>query len=131
MGQVPMKKIRFFLLLLTCLSAGALPLWAGITNLGNDAVQIEFQKDNGLSQSSTLFPGQSMETPDATTAVRVAPRGMGARGDERIKIKIVEANGKEGVLTKYDQVYQLVSWKKTKKRSYSSRDALPITATWL
>ncbi len=111
-----MKKIRFLLWILIGLFPGALSLWAGVTNLGNDAVQIEFQKEDGLSQSGTLFPGQSMETPAETTTVRVVPRGAGARGDEKIKIKIVESNGKEGILTKYDQLYQLGLTEETEQK---------------
>lgn len=81
----------------------ALPAWAGIINAGNDAVQIEFKKRDGLSQSATLFPGQSMETPSGTESVRVVPRGMGARGDEIILIRVLENSGKETQLTKYGE----------------------------
>lgn len=89
------------------LLAGAVPAFAGLVNQGNDAVQIEFQKEDGLSESATLFPGQSLQTPPDAVALRVVPRGSGARGDEIIRIKVSEATGKEGVMTKYNQVYRL------------------------
>lgn len=102
-----MKKSRFWILFSAILLTG-LPLgWAGLTNQGNDAVQIEFQKKNDLSQSATLFPGQSMETPEGTVSVRVVSRGMGGRGDESIRLKVVERTGKEGLLTEYGQSYTL------------------------
>lgn len=70
-------------------------------------MQIEFKKTDGLSQSATLFPGQSIETPPGTESLRVVPRGMGERGDEIIRIKVVENSGKETQLTKYGERYAL------------------------
>lgn len=102
-----MKTYRFGFILCLSLLAGTFPAWAGVVNQGNDAVQIEFQKSDGLSESTTLFPGQARQTPEKTVSMKVVARGSGMRGDEQIKIRVVEANGKEGALTKYDQVYRL------------------------
>lgn len=102
-----MKNIPFGILFILILLGGASAACAGIVNQGNDAVQIEFQKKDGLSESATLFPGQSLQTPPDAVALRVAPRGSGARGDESIRIRVSEASGKEGVMTKLNQVYRL------------------------
>lgn len=102
-----MKAYVLGIFLTSWMLAGALPAAAGVVNKGNDAVQVEFEKANGLSESATLFPDQSVQTPRGTRTVRVAPRGSGARGDEIIKVLVVESSGKEGLLTKYNQVYRL------------------------
>lgn len=102
-----MKNVTFGIFFILAVLGGAAAASAGIVNDGNDAVQVEFQKKNGLSGSATLFPGQSLQTPSDAIALRVVPRGSGARGDESIRIKVSEPSGKEGVMTKFNQVYRL------------------------
>lgn len=81
--------------------------WAGVTNEGNEAVQIEINRKSGFSQRINLYPGQSETLPDDATSVKIIPRGFGARGDENLMVKIVESSGNIGELDKYGQTWIL------------------------
>lgn len=105
MAKISVKKLTAFWALSLILAMP--PAWAGVTNEGNDAVQIEINRKSGYSQRINLYPGQSETLPDDATSIKIVPRGFGARGDESIMIKIVENNGNEGELDKYGQTYVL------------------------
>lgn len=95
--------IFLFLGLLGFSAAG----FAGVTNEGNEAVQIEINRRSGFSQRINLYPGQSETIPDDATTLKIIPRGFGARGDENIMIKVMEASGLQATLSEYGQIHVL------------------------
>lgn len=105
-----MKKMRPFCrlsLLAAALLALAVPAWAGVTNEGNDAVEVLFEKNSGSSEQRGLFPGQSVVIPEGTVSVALRARGSGSRGDEKINVKIVEPSGTITHLKQYGATHRL------------------------
>jgi len=98
---------RSLMVLSVGLTAASPLLWSGITNRGDDSVLLEIKKESGLSESPTLYPGQSIVMPDGAMQVRVMSRYSSMRGDENIMVEIVESGGGSVTLTSYNKVYVL------------------------
>ncbi len=81
-------------------------LFAAITNESNGNIQIEITKESGDPNRLTMYPGQSTEIPIGATQITVVSSHFG-RGDEVVKIKIVENEGLTGYITKTNMPYIL------------------------
>lgn len=81
---------------------------ANVINEGNNEVRIVIRKKDNFTQRTSLYPGQSIALPNNAAEVRIAPT-FGARGDEEIKVKIIETNGTTKTLTRYGASYEIGS----------------------
>jgi hypothetical protein len=99
------KKAGLFTLLglLLTLAFNALAR-AEITNEGNGSVTVEVSRKNQGPQISMLSPGQSIALPSDATEIIAPAKG---RGDELIKVKVTEKNGRIGYLTELGGRYIL------------------------
>ncbi len=98
------KLVLLSIAVLVCMQCNA---FATISNKSNGAVQVKIKKTSGFSEKHTLFPGQSISMPERAKSVEVISISGSSRADEKLEITVLEQNGKEALIDKYNEVYTL------------------------
>ena len=87
-----MKRTRLVFLAVLLSVLFSHPVWAFVVNESNRDVLIKVVKEDGMEAQFVLYPGESRDLPDQAVQVRVLALSQ-RRGDEKIKVTIIEADG--------------------------------------
>jgi len=109
-----MKRFIAISFTLACLlSAFSAVLEANITNDGSEVVVVKIKKKLGRYTNTTVNPGQSILLPADTISVTINAY-FPARGDEKVDVKIIDANGDTAKIKAYGETF-IVREKSVKK----------------
>jgi len=88
---------------------------AGITNRGADDVHLRIERKDGNLRTVSLYPEQSIGLPEDAKSVTVIAPPLGGRGDENVKVEVIEEDGDVGLITELGGTYELDKEKETGK----------------